>query len=389
MADKPIRLMIIDESLFFREFMSRSLSADPSIEVVAACSDPAAAAQKIPGLQPNIITLDIEGRGGQYKESVMRFRQDYPAIPIIILNAQGGGVFEALKMGAVDFVAKPGTQAQADNSAFIREAANKIKTVYSTSSPAVYRPAVPKPVAGPEAMQAAQPVTPPRPAPSSPAPAKPPAAESPKMTVPFIRPLPGASWNFPDAQKRIIAIGASTGGTEATLTVVKDLPANTPGIVIVQHMPPVFTKMYAERLDHVCSMTVKEAENGDRVRQGLILLAPGGDRQMRLAQDARGYFVKLEQGAKVSGHCPSVDALFESVARVAGANAVGVILTGMGGDGAVNLLKMRKAGAYTIGQDEASCVVYGMPMVAYNLGAVVDQLPLDAIGGALLRYLTK
>jgi two-component system chemotaxis response regulator CheB len=154
-------------------------------------------------------------------------------------------------------------------------------------------------------------------------------------------------------------------------------------------MPPVFTQMYADRIDKICRMRVREAKHGDRVERGTILIAPGGDQQMRVRGDGSGYFVQLTPGAKVSGHCPSVDVLFESVAAAAGPNAVGVILTGMGGDGAKNLLKMRQAGAHTIGQDQASCVVYGMPMVAYNIGAVAQQLPLSEIGDAVLKRFSR
>jgi two-component system chemotaxis response regulator CheB len=185
---------------------------------------------------------------------------------------------------------------------------------------------------------------------------------------------------------KIIAIGASTGGTEAIQVVVENLPKTTPGIVIVQHMPAGFTKMYADRLNRTCQMDVKEAENGDKVRQGLIILAAGGN-QMRLLKDGMGYRIESKPGEKVSGHCPSVDFLFDSVAEVAKAKAIGVILTGMGGDGAKGLMKMRQAGSFTIGQDEASCVVYGMPMVAQNMGAVVRQSPLKNIAGLLIEKL--
>jgi len=150
-------------------------------------------------------------------------------------------------------------------------------------------------------------------------------------------------------------------------------------------MPPVFTKMYAERVDKICAMSVREAQNGDRVERGVILIAPGGDSQMYLRQDASGYYAYLTPGAKVSGHCPSVDVLFDSVAKIAGRNAVGVLLTGMGADGARGLTDMRKAGAHTIGQDEESCVVYGMPMEAFKRGGVCEQLPLASIGDAVLR----
>jgi two-component system chemotaxis response regulator CheB len=191
--------------------------------------------------------------------------------------------------------------------------------------------------------------------------------------------LPGAN------SKSIVAIGASTGGTEAIVEILKRFPACMPGVVIVQHMPPVFTRMFAERVDKLGKMSVREAVNGDRVERGVALIAPGGDQQLRVRSDGRGYFVQLVVGEKVSGHCPSVDVMFESVAETAGRSAVGVILTGMGADGAKNLLKMRQNGAHTIGQDQASCVVYGMPMVAYNIGGVAEQLPLTNIADAVIR----
>lgn len=184
----------------------------------------------------------------------------------------------------------------------------------------------------------------------------------------------------------IIAIGASTGGTEATAQVLEKLPANIPGIVIVQHMPAGFTRMYAERLDKNTALNVSEAKDGDRVKRGSVLIAEGG-KHMRLAKDIHGYFVKCSSGERVNGHCPSVGVLFSSVAHTAGADAIGVILTGMGSDGAEGLLEMRKAGAYTIGQDKNSCVVYGMPMVAYEKGAVARQAPLSAIPGIILSKL--
>lgn len=184
----------------------------------------------------------------------------------------------------------------------------------------------------------------------------------------------------------IIAIGASTGGTEATAQVLTKLPSNIPGIVIVQHMPAGFTRMYAERLDKITALNVREAKDGDRVERGSALVAEGG-KHMRLAKDSHGYFVKCSAGERVNGHCPSVGVLFGSVAQTAGADAIGVILTGMGSDGAAGLLEMRKAGAYTIGQDKNSSVVYGMPMVAYEKGAVIRQAPLGAIPGIILGKL--
>ncbi len=187
----------------------------------------------------------------------------------------------------------------------------------------------------------------------------------------------------------IIAIGASTGGTEAICSVMKDYGADLPGIVVVQHMPPGFTEMYAKRLDNQCRVRVKEAQTGDRVLPGTVLIAPGGDKHMRVVNVGGNYQVEVVAGPKVNGHCPSVDVLFESVARVAGKDALGIILTGMGGDGAKGLLAMRQAGARTIGQDESTCVVYGMPKVAYDLGAVEYQDKLSDIAKRTYSVLNR
>ena len=187
----------------------------------------------------------------------------------------------------------------------------------------------------------------------------------------------------------LVAIGASTGGTEAICSVVKDYGTDIPGIVCVQHMPPGFTQMYAKRLNDQCRIQVKEAETGDRVLPGHMLIAPGGDRHMRLVKVNGGYQVEVKAGPKVNGHCPSVDVLFDSVAKVARSDAVGIILTGMGGDGAKGLLAMRKAGARTIGQDESTCGVYGMPKVAYDLGAVEYQEKLPDIAGRTYSILNR
>ena len=186
----------------------------------------------------------------------------------------------------------------------------------------------------------------------------------------------------------IIGLGASTGGTEATLAVLQKLPAGMPGIVITQHMPEGFTEMYAQRLNRICSLEVKEAKNGDIIRPGLALIAPGG-KQMEVVRSGRNYIVQCRPGAKVSGHRPSVNVLFNSIAENVAINKVGIIMTGMGSDGADGLLNMRKKGAFTIGQDKDSCVVYGMPMVAFNIGAVCTQASCDNIPSVLLNHLKK
>jgi len=340
--------MVIDDSLFFRTFLTRNVGKDPSIEIVGSYGDPVEASRNIQSLRPDVIALDMEMprmRGDEFLRTIM---PKHPTVKAIVISALSGNVFDAMHAGAIDFVGKPGSTPGFDESSFIKEIIQKIK-VASTAH--THRYADQKPVR--------------------------PAA---RPSAPAARPMvSGAS------SKNIIAIGASTGGTEAIIEVVKHFPANTPGVVIVQHMPPVFTKMYSERVDRICMMSVREAKNGDRVQQGTILIAPGGDEQMYVRQDSNGYYTYLSQGAKVSGHCPSVDVMFESVAKIAGRNAVGVILTGMGADGAKGLTEMKRTGAHTIGQDEQSCVVYGMPMEAYKKGGVTEQLPLSDIGNAVLR----
>ena len=348
--------MVIDDSLFFRTFLTRNVGKDASIEIVGSFGDPVEASKNIQSLRPDVIALDMEMprmRGDEFLRTIM---PKHPTVKTIVISALSGNVFDAMHNGAIDFVGKPGSTPGFDESKFITEIIQKIKVA---SKAQTHRYADQKPV-----RQVAQPS----------------AVRTPAATRPVVS---GVS------SKNIIAIGASTGGTEAIIEVVKHFPANTPGVVIVQHMPPVFTRMYAERVDRICMMKVREAKSGDRVTTGTILIAPGGDEQMYLRQDASGYFVALTPGAKVSGHCPSVDVLFESVAKVAGRNAVGVILTGMGADGARGLTTMKQAGSHTIGQDEKSCVVYGMPMEAYKRGGVSEQLDLSLIGNAVLRRFGK
>ena len=342
-----IRLLVIDDSLFFRTFLTRNVGRDTSIEIVGSFGDPVEASRNIQTLRPDVIALDMEMprmRGDEFLRTVM---PKHPSVKAIVISALSSNVFDAMHAGAIDFVGKPGSTPGFDESQFIVEIIEKIKVASKAHTHRFADQVAVRPAARPAA-------------------APPPRAM-------------GA------ASKNIIAIGASTGGTEAIIEVVKHFPASTPGVVIVQHMPPVFTKMYAERVDRICMMNVREAKNGDRVTPGTILIAPGGDEQLYVRQDASGYYTYISPGAKVSGHCPSVDVLFDSVAKLAGRNAIGVLLTGMGADGAKGLLNMKRAGAHTIGQDENSCVVYGMPMEAYKIGGVSEQLALSSIGNAVLR----
>lgn len=338
---RKIRVLVVDDSLMFRETIVNGLSMDESLEVVGTAVDAYMARDKILELKPDVMTLDVEMPKMDGVEFVKKLMPQYP-LPVVMVSSATEKVFDALKAGAVDFVAKPDSSGTGINS-FITELVIKVKIASTAKVGKLKR--------------------------------------SPIMETGIIP--NGKSGAHDDT---VIAIGASTGGTEAILAVIKDFPREIPGIVIVQHMPPVFTKMYAERLNNICNIEVREARNGDAVRPGLALLAPGGY-QMQLIHDGAGYHVRCFEAEKVNGHAPSVDVLFESVARQAGKSAVGVILTGMGNDGAKGLLNMRKRGAFTVGQDEKTAVVYGMPMVAFNIGAVEKQCPLGDVSAAVTNYL--
>lgn len=337
--NRRIKVLVVDDSLLFREALAQGISRDPGIEVVGTASDPFAARDKIIELEPDVLTLDVEMPKMSGIEFLKRLMPQYP-LPVVVVSAVSGNVFDALDAGAVDFVTKPGASRDAFN-AFINELIIKIKIATTAK-------------------------------------------------VGFLKRNYAGERFSPAAGKEmsncLIAIGASTGGTDAIFQVIKDLPRETPGIVVVQHMPPVFTKMYADRLNNSCKMEVREAENMDEVVRGRVLIAPG-EYHMEVRNDGGRFFVKCYKGEKVSGHCPSVDVLFNSVAEHGGKKAVGIILTGMGSDGAKGLLNMKKKGHMTIGQDEKSCVVYGMPMVAFNIGAVNTQAPLDKIAEILINSL--
>lgn len=350
---KKIRLIIIDDSLMFREFLKRALRNQSGIEVVGVFADPTQAIDQLQTLRPDVLAVDMEMPKMRGDEFLRKVLPKNPNLKAVVISSLSNNVFEAMKAGAIDFVGKPGSEPGYGNEQFVNDFIQKINISASANTRALNG-----------AMRQIG------------------AVQFNGASVGVFS-LAGAN------SKSIIAIGASTGGTEATIEVVKNFPENTPGVVIVQHMPPKFTEIYAQRLDKICKMKVNEAKNGERVEKGKILIAPGGDLQMRVKSDSSGYYVYCSPGQKVSGHCPSVDVLFESVSLAAGKNAVGALLTGMGADGAEGLLKMRRSGAYTIGQDQESCVVYGMPKVAYDIGGVVDQLPLSSIGSAILKKFSK
>lgn len=358
-----IRVLITDDSLLFRSVLRNELSKDDEIEVVGLAVDPLDAARKIEILHPDVITLDVE----MPKMSGIEFLKDLmKKAPqrVVLVSSLDINVFDALNAGAVDFVKKPNMSRKNELEEFYAELISKVKIANSAklkNSLDHRRKHETKFINGKSAFSKMQ---------------KKPGEDKEISKVE----------NF--SSKKIIAIGASTGGTEATLTILKKFSSNMPPILVTQHMPAGFTKMYADRLDRICKMKVKEAKNGDRVNYGEILIAPG-DFQMRLFKDTKGYYVSCKSGEKVSGHMPSVDVLLESVADVAGKNAIGIILTGMGKDGAESMSKLHKTGAYTIGQNEESCVVYGMPKVAYELGGIDVQADIEDISEIIIKAVNK
>lgn len=340
---RQIKVLVVEDSLVFRELLVRNLNKDPAIEVVAAARDPYEARDAIVEHKPDVMTLDIELPRMSGIEFLRKLMPQYP-LPVVVISSLSDKVFDALNAGAVEFVAKPTVTDRAQIEAFVRnELPVKIKIASIAKIGAIKRTMVPE-------LSAAPP---------------------------------------PRSKDMVVAIGASTGGTEAIANVLKDFDTDIPGVVIVQHMPAGFTEMYANRLNDQCRVRVKEARTGDAVVPGQVLIAPGGDSHMQLVRVNGAYQVVCKKAPKVNGHCPSVDVLFDSVAKVAGDRALGIILTGMGGDGAKGLLAMRNAGARTIGQDESTCVVYGMPKVAYELGAVEHQEKLSDIARKTYTLLNK
>jgi len=376
MSSRKIKVLVVDDSILFREILIRNLGKDAHLEIVGYAVDSFDAFDKIKALNPDVVTLDVEMPRMNGIEFLKKLMPEHP-LPVVVVSSLPINALDALDAGAVDLVKKPLVRSPEDTAEFIRELAAKIKIA------SIARIGRLKPRQDGQTPSGREPSAF---ADRSGSPKEPALLRTgfPKTRTPDTYDTLRRTASAGTAKIEIIAIGASTGGTDAIVEVVRDLPADSPGVVIVQHMPAGFTKMYAQRLDRVCRMSVKECEDGDRVEQGKIILAAGGY-HMRLAKDARGYYVKSTQGPKVSGHCPSVDALFESVADAAGSKAIGVILTGMGADGAKGLLKMRQSGSYTIGQDKDSCVVYGMPMAAKNIGAVEKQLPLERINAEILQ----
>ena len=343
---RKIRVLIVDDSLLFREVISRGLSSDPLIEVVAKAGDPFEARDEIIRVKPDVMICDVQMPRMNGIEFIRRLLPQYP-LPVIVVSGVTDAVFDALSAGAVEFEAKPDVNSPGSVQRFLGQLIGKVKSAAQAK------------VLAPSALS---------------------------NSIPATGSLPHRSKNEGIERDKIIVIGASTGGTEAIASVLNQLPPDMPGIIIVQHIPPVFSRMFSERLNVSSRLSVKEAEDGDVILPGKVLVAPG-DKHISLRRMGSQYRLECRAGEKVNGHCPSVDVLFDSAAKEAGDRTIGVLLTGMGYDGAKGLLALRRKGAYTIGQDEASSVVYGMPKAAYELGAVEKQVSLNAIPRLLLSLL--
>lgn len=354
--NNKIRVFVVDDSIFFRQTIINHLKTRNNMEVIGFAASAFEARTKIPSMKPDVVTMDVEMPGLSGIDFLKELLPKYP-VPVILVSSLNLSVFDALSAGAVDFVQKPDMSKNYSVTNFFSVLDSKIYIASRAKVNVKPQPGKPQGI---------------------------PAATPGGATAAF-----SSNLSQMIQTNMLIAIGASTGGTEATLEVLQRLPADMPGIVVTQHMPEGFTKMYAERLNRICKLEVKEAQNGDRIRKGLVLIAPGGPLQMRVEKDLKGYYVSCQPGEKVNGHRPSVDVLFSSVAKKAGKSAIGIIMTGMGRDGASGLLEMRNAGAFTIGQDKESCVVYGMPMVAYDIGGVCIQASCTNISNVLLNQLRK
>jgi len=348
---KPVRLLIIDDSALVRRILQEGLSQDPEIEIIGVANDPYAARDILVRERPDVVTLDIE----MPKMDGVTFLKKYMAVlptPTIILSSltQAGKkiTIEALEAGAVYVVAKPVVGLSDQLPEMLGELREKIKQAALIHVAQYARKVQNQPM-------------------------KPAPIETRKA--------------FEESTDQVLALGASTGGVEALARILPLFPAASPGIVIVEHMPSGFTASFAERLNHLSQVRVKEAEDGDRIRPGLALLAPGGEQHLTVKRSGGQYLVKLVPGEKVSGHRPSVDVCFESLAREVGKNTAAVLMTGMGGDGAQGLLKIRLAGGRTFAQNAETCVIYGMPEVAMRLGAAEKAIPLMEIPNTLLAAL--
>lgn len=345
-----IKVLVVDDSALVRKVLTEELGREKDIEVVGSAMNPYVARDKIVKLKPDVVTLDLEMPRMDGLSFLAKLMKHYP-MPVVVVSSltpkNSENALMALRLGAVDVICKPGSAYSTQN------ISKQIVKAIRTASVAKFDKNLPLPTKKVELKGAAP-----------------------------------QKARLIHTTNKLIAIGASTGGTRALEAVLTQLPPNIPGIVIVQHMPPVFTRSFAERLNTVCSVTVQEAKDGDLVQNGHVLLAPG-NYHMLVEKSGAKYYTKIKQGPPVHHHRPSVDVMFNSVAEAAGVNATGVLLTGMGADGAKGLLSMKNKGAHTIAQDEATSVVYGMPKEAHNIGAVEQVLPLQNIAGAIIKHLKK
>lgn len=343
---RKIRVLIVDDSAIVREVFSRELARDPEIDVVGTAPDPYVARDKIVELRPDVVTLDVEMPRMDGLTFLRKLMKHFP-LPVVIVSSltrRGGELaLEAMDAGAVEVMCKPGASYAVGDLAL-----QLAETVKAAAKVCVAR-----------------------------------HADQRKAVAP-----PRRSLSMTRTTHKVVAIGASTGGTQALQAVLSELPSNAPGIVIVQHMPEHFTRSFADRLNEVCALEVREAENGDTVTPGKALIAPGNF-HMLLRRSGANYFVEIKSGPLVNRHRPAVDVLFRSVARFAGRNAVGAILTGMGNDGAKGMREMKEAGAFTIAQDEESCVVFGMPKEAIALGCVDEVVSIENIAEKIIRAAEK
>ncbi|RPJ79297.1 MAG: chemotaxis response regulator protein-glutamate methylesterase, partial [Deltaproteobacteria bacterium] len=351
-----IKVLIIDDSAMVRQTLETILSSDRQIEVIGTAADPYIAAKKMQEIAPDVITLDIEMPRMDGITFLQKIMSQHP-IPVVICSSLAEELsqttLKALEFGAVEIIQKP----KLGTKKFFEESQILICDIVKAAAAVIpKRIAVHRPVAK-------------------------------KLTADAVLSMPKTNAMIKTTEK-VVAVGASTGGTEALREFLQVLPPDAPGIVIVQHMPENFTKAFSKRLDGLCQISVKEASDNDTVLRGQALIAPGNDHMLLKRSGAR-YYVEVKKGPLVSRHRPSVDVLFRSAARYAGSNAVGIIMTGMGDDGARGMLEMKEAGAFNIAQDEASCVVFGMPKEAIKLGGVDKILPLDKIAGEMLRECSK
>lgn len=354
---KKIRVLIVDDSASVRQTLTDVLQSDPAIEVIGVASDPFMAAKKMQEDLPDVITLDVEMPRMDGITFLRKIMSQHP-IPVVMCSSltEAGSetLLQALEAGAVDIILKPRIGA-ADH---LADSAMRICEVVKSAAQA----RVGRVKSTPKAPSAHNPLT--------------------KLTADAVLPPPSGK-AMARTTEMVVCVGASTGGTEALREMLEKLPSNAPGIVIVQHMPEKFTAAFARRLNTLCDVEIKEAEDGDTVLRGHVLIAPG-DKHMLLERQGARYYVSVRTGPLVSRHRPSVDVLFRSAARAAGRNAMGVILTGMGDDGARGMQEMHQAGAFTIAQDEASSVVFGMPKEAIAHGGVDKILPLDHVAREIM-----